>query len=380
MIKKIKESFNTSIIIFLLIIFSFSFLSITKPVDGFSENENRFLAQMPKYSWKDLKSGKYTQEYEKYITDQFVYRDEWISVKTFSERALHKQDIKSIYIGKDGYLIERHESNNIDKEKEEKNINYLVDFIDNMNIEGKISLMLIPTASEILTNKLPPFANGYNQLQVIDRLKENIEDKKVLVDISKVLKDHKDEYIYYKTDHHWTSLAAYYSYLEWARINDIDALSQEEFNINIGSEDFYGTLHSKLNLNINPDTIYLYNRKEQIRLEHIADLKDKSDSIYDLSKLEIKDKYSVFLGGNHAMDEIKTSINNGKSLLIIKDSFAHSMVPFLINHYENIYLVDLRYINTNISDLISEKNITDVLVLYNIINFVSDNNMFKLNK
>lgn len=370
---------NSNIIVFLLIIFSLSLISLLKPITIFSDNENRYLTQKPKYSWKDLKSGKYTQDYENFIIDQFVFRDNWISLKTLSERFMQKQDIKSVYLGKEGYLIERHNENNIDKQKKDKNIKALVEFLNRLNkdYENNIKLMMVPTASEILGDKLPPFANGFNQSDLLEEIAKGLNNKDIIIKIEDALISHNDEYIYYKTDHHWTTLGAYYAYVEWAFSNNIMPIAKDEFDIIEASNEFYGTLHSKININLAPDTINLYNKKD-MQFIHIADLEEQSESLYDMSKLDTKDKYSVFLGGNHALDEITTNNENGKGLLIIKDSYAHSILPFIANHYEKVYLIDLRYININIDTLMQEKKITDVLVLYNIMNYVNDNNTSKL--
>ncbi|HHT96838.1 MAG TPA: hypothetical protein GXZ90_02945, partial [Clostridiales bacterium] len=348
---------------------------------SFSDNENRYLALRPSFNWGDLKAGEYTADYERFVIDQFVFRDNWIGLKTISERFLLKQEINSVYIAKEEYLIERHDKSTINKEQEEVNIQRLIEFIkkyDNKYMSN-VNLMLVPTASEILVDKLPLFANGYDQLALIDRINKELGNKNILVDISDTLKSHSNEYIYYKTDHHWTSLGAYYAYEKWVVNNGVQPIARDEFDV-IELKDFYGTLYSKININIKPDIINLYKIKKDMGYIHISDNKDKSNSLYDLSKLNIKDKYSVFLGGNHSIDEITTNNKNGKSLLLIKDSFAHSIIPFICNHFEKVYLIDLRYFNTSLETFIEEKEITDILVLYNVINYVKDNNASKLLK
>ena len=104
------------------------------------------------------------------------------------------------------------------------------------------------------------------------------------------------------------------------------------------------------------------------------------DGLYDLSKLEEKDKYPVFLGGNNAYVDIKTSVKNGKTLLVIKDSYAHTFVPMLANHYERIIMLDYRYFNGSTKAVIEEEGVTDALVMYNTMNFVEDKNFIKVLK
>ena len=106
----------------------------------------------------------------------------------------------------------------------------------------------------------------------------------------------------------------------------------------------------------------------------------EKDGLYDMDRLKQKDKYTVFLGGNNPYVKIHTSIKNGKTLLVMKDSFAHCMVPFLTNHYEKIILLDYRYFNKSTKRLMKEEKVTDILILYNVYNFISDTNLVKINK
>lgn len=370
------------IFVFLFLIFGLTIIGLFVPAKAFSENENRYLATKPKFTWKSLVAGKYTTQYEEYITDQFVFRDRWISLKTLSERALLKQDINSVYFGKDGYLIEKHPTEKVDLEVEDRNYKRLIEFVNQYKEvlgKGKVKVMLIPTASSILKDKLPKFATGYNQDAFIDKVKGELANEDV-IDIRELLLRHSNEYIYYKTDHHWTSLGAYYAYTQWAKEIGEDYIPMEEFNKVLGSDKFYGTLHSKVNVDIEPDSIYLYEIMKDMGYSLRYDGVEESNTLYELSYLETKDKYSVFLSGNHGLVEINTNNKNGKKLLVIKDSFAHSFVPFALNHYETTYMIDFRYFNMGIKDYIEQNEITDVLVLYNVMNYVTDKNTSKLLK
>ncbi len=382
-IKDRKEfSQKIHIFVFLFLIFSITIVGLLVPVKAFSENENRYLATKPEFTWDSLIAGKYTAHYEDYIIDQFVLRDKWISLKTLSERLLLKQDINSVYFGKDGYLIEKHPVDKVDTEVEERNYNRLIEFVNKYKDvlgEDKVKVMLVPTASSILKDKLPMFATGYNQDAFINRVISELS-KGDVVDVRDTLNKHNNEYIYYKTDHHWTSLGAYYAYAQWAMEIGGKSLSMEDFNKILASDKFYGTLHSKVNVDIEADSIYLYEIKKDMDYSLRFDGVKESNTLYDLSYLETKDKYSVFLSGNHGLVEINTNNKNGKKLLVIKDSFAHSFVPFAVNHYETTHMVDLRYFNMGIKDYIEKNEITDVLVLYNVMNYVTDKNTNKLLK
>ena len=370
---------------FLVVLFGLTIASMINPVKAFSENENRILAARPEFSIDSLLSGKFTSDYEEFITDQFVFRDNWIGIKTISERAMLKQDINGVFFGKDGYLIEKHNDTDIDREQLKKNIDRLSEFVKKYSEElgdDRVKVMMIPTASDILVDKLPPFAPGYDQEAFIEQLKTSLNDPKSFVDVRDSLMEKNKEYIFYKTDHHWTSLGAYYAYEAWANAIGVEPWKQEDFNIEKVTSQFYGTIFSKVNTRVKPDDINLYLTKDNVNYELTYNLEEdkKKDTLYDMEQLEGKDKYSVFLGGNNAVVKISTTNQNDRKLLVIKDSFAHSFVPFAVNHYEETHMIDFRYFNMNISQYIEENDITDVLVLYNVINFAKDKNSGKLVK
>lgn len=356
--------------------------NLVTPEKGYSENENRFLAGLPNFSNEALLNGEYMNGIDEYINDQFVFRDHWISFKTMAERAMLKPDINSVYFAKDDYLIQKYDKSDISQEQAEKNKERLAEFVQKyVEKLGKdrVNVMLVPTASEILKDKLPPFATGYDQGAYMDEVIEALPEG-TFIDVRNTLNQHKDEYIYYRTDHHWTALGAFYAYEQWAKDAGFTPLSQDQFDITLASDQFYGTLHSKVNVNVKPDEIYLYQIKKDMNYQLLYNLTDEKDTLFDLSKLEGKDKYSVYMGGNNALVDIKTNNKNGRRLLIMKDSYAHSFAPLAINHYEETFMIDFRYFNAGVEEFVEENQITDVLILYNTMGFVEDRNTIKFVK
>lgn len=378
-----KITFNK--VFFYLFVFAWSgfiLWNLITPPRIFSENENRYLADFPEFSFDKFINGDYMKEMDEYINDQFVIRDRWIRIKTMMERAIGKQEINSVYFAKEGYLIERHNDGEVSEELAEQNREYLSEFTRKYVARlGKdhVKVMLVPTASEILTDKLPPFATGYNQNAYVTKLITFLTEDS-FVDIRDILMEHKDEYIYYRTDHHWTALGAFYAYDKWVKEAEFTPIDKEKFTITLASDQFYGTMHSRVNTNVKPDSIYLYELKKDMNYQLTYNLEKKTDSLYDLKKLEGKDKYSVYMGGNNALVEVQTNLRNGRKLLVIKDSFAHSFVPYAVNHYEETHMIDLRYFNGGLEAYIKANEITDVLVLYNVMGFIKDINLGKLLK
>ena len=291
-----------------------------------------------------------------------------------------KKDINGVYIGKDNYLLEKHNKNDIETEQLQLNINRLTQMCDKYK-DKNIRIMMVPSAAAILSEKLPDFAPFYDDNKITEMIKSQLNDKNIILDTASILQEHKDEYIYYKTDHHWTSLGAYYAYTQWAQSIGITPLNQSEFDIKILSDEFYGTIHSKLNINTHADTIKAYYPKNKIDYTIKYNLENKQyDTVYNMDALKTKDKYSVFLNGNNAIAQISTNIDNNRNLLIIRDSFANCFVPFALNHFENISVIDLRYYNAGIEQYINDNNITDILILYNTIKFAQDKNSSGLMK
>ena len=363
------------IILFLLLVFGFTAVTFVWPERTFSENENRVLASAPEFSWENLFEGKFMSDYEKYITDQFFLRDEWIQLKTRTEMLLNKQDINGVYMGKDGYLIERHEDSKIDVEMLEKSKNYLVQFVERYTKrlgDGKVKVMLVPTASEVLLDKLPPFAEGFDQNGMIDEV-YGLLPEGVAVDVRDILKEHADEYVYYKTDHHWTSLGAFYAYQAYCASKGFHVPALDDATFTEVSKDFLGTIYSKLNLEISKDTMHtvtLPNTPSKIQMT--VDMTEKFNGLYNDEYLSQKDKYSYYLDGNHARTEIASNGEGKGTLLIIKDSYSHCFAPLTLGDYQKVYLVDFRYFNMPISQFIMQNRVTDILVLYNAVTFATD--------
>lgn len=352
----------------------------------FSETENRYLAERPKLTVKNLINGSYMKDYETFITDQFPERSFFTGLKTFSERLRGRTDDNGVYFGKEKTLIGKYDTILFESEKAKKNKEYLVEFAKTYEKNfGKehLKIVMVPSSSEIEGDKLPPFAPVYNQTAYIERMKAEIGES-LFIDAGESLKRHTGEYIYYRTDHHWTTLGAYYTYEDICKASGKEAKRIDEFKKEVVSDEFLGTYDSKVNTRIfggsDADSITLYSLPEAETAVMRWDESDKKEyrGIYDREALSGKDKYSVFMGGNHGITDIRVNEEKGKTLLIIKDSFAHSIVPFFIEDYNRIVMVDLRHFNKSLKEYIDENEVSDILVLYSIADFIEDNNIAKL--
>lgn len=356
----------------------------------FSPNENRYLAEVPELSWDNILSGKFQDGLEDYLRDQVCFRDGWITVKTGIQKACGDTDIGGAYVGKDGYDFEKITPEDVDEKQVDRNIKAVEDYFMTASEtidKQKLSFLLVPTSGLVMQEKLPKNARLFDQAKYIDQVQKAMKDYN-LVDVRDTLMDHNDEYIYYKTDHHWTSAGACLAYDAWSERTGGEAETEDGLVKNVVSDKFRGSLYSKiLDADSAYDEIWTYGLQKDEAFGSkdctvTIDEKQQLDSIYDDEKLQEKDKYAYFLGGNygqvHIQNQKAASKAKGKNILIIKDSFANSFVPFVTQDYENIYMVDLRYYNGDMKAYLQEHEITDVLVLYNVSNFISDRNIHKL--
>ena len=356
----------------------------------FSPNENRYLAEVPELSWDNIMSGKFQDGLEDYLRDQVCFRDGWITVKTGIQKACGDTDIGGAYVGKDGYDFEKITPEDVDEKQVDRNIKAVEDYFMTASEtidKQKLSFLLVPTSGLVMQEKLPKNARLFDQAKYIDQVQKAMKDYN-FVDVRDTLMDHNDEYIYYKTDHHWTSAGACLAYDAWSERTGGEAETEDGLVKNVVSDKFRGSLYSKiLDADSAYDEIWTYGLQKDEAFGSkdctvTIDEKQQFDSIYDDEKLQEKDKYAYFLGGNygqvHIQNQKAASKAKGKNILIIKDSFANSFVPFVTQDYENIYMVDLRYYNGDMKAYLQEHEITDVLVLYNVSNFISDRNIHKL--
>ena len=348
----------------------FSLLFVLLPDQAFSETENRMLQKKPLFSWANLISGKFSFAAENYLADQFAFRDRWVGIKSAAELVMQKKDNNGVYFGQEGYLLQKPEKLNAALLAE--NIAAINQFAE--NLPAQVYFLLAPASVQILADKLPPFAEPRQTLGLFTLIKEQFSPGIQFIDPSNALTAHRQEYIYYKTDHHWTARGAYYAYREAGPVLDFSPLEIDDFSIEQASDNFYGTLHAKSGHRfIQPDTIQLFKPKKELccRVEYVNE-KRTGNSLYAREHLRQKDKYAVFLDGNHALLRITAQNQTGRKLLLIKDSFANSLVPFLTNHYAEIHIIDLRYFNSPLQPYIEQHGLSEILFVYNALSFVED--------
>lgn len=373
--------------LFCAFIGGFLVLQLALPDRDFSPQENRYLSQLPvpvpddfTLSWPirdsgDFFTGKLMGEFETYVTDQFPGRDGWISAKAAGEFALGKRENNGVYLCAKDTLIPRFDRP--DQERVTNNLNYVNKLVD--NVDNSVYFGLIPGKVSLWSDRLPDGAPNADESAMIAGAAASTQAN--WVDITTSLADHAAEDIYYRLDHHWTSLGAYYGYEAIARAMGFTPVPLEAYEKTTVSTDFNGTTYSSSGVRwMPPDAIDVYVPETGITVKSWRGLTPEAGVLYDWSKLEEKDKYAFFLGGNQSLAVLKTEHTDAPKLLIVRDSYTDSLAPFLTPHFSEIHLFDPRYNKTPLTQYIAENHIDDVLVLYSANNFATDTNLFVLGK
>lgn len=364
-------------VMFCIFLGSMALMTAVLPKQSVSVNEKRKLAEFPEFSVKKLLNGKWETAFENYISDHFPARDAFVAADSYYNLYTGRNGAKGVYKGKDGYLF------NIpvqcDEEKLSANLNAVLEFIDKTGL--KTSIMLVPSAGYIMSDKLPSPHMRYTDEDIRYEIEQTCSDKAEMIDIFSEFKNHKDDVqLYYKTDHHWTSAGAYTAYCLWAEQNGIKVREKGDYTIK-SFDGFYGTLYTKSALwNEESDDIEVWESPINVTVSLGDDANIESyNSMFFEEHLENADKYPVFLDGNHGFERIINADNpDGRRVIVIKDSFAHCLVPFLAENCSVIDMVDLRYYYDSVSELVKENNYDEALILYGISNLCEANDLSTL--
>lgn len=379
-LKKIKENSKNcetghlavTAVLFLTIIIGILYL-IFAPKQDFSEDENRVLESFPQITLESVKDGSFMDSMESFVGDHFMLRKAFVSLNTQVQLMIGKRDLASnygktpaeggVYFGADNHIYEVLLPNRTDVFQ--RNVAGLKIFSQKAGVPFYV--MPVPSGSQEQADKLPYSAPNHDQHEELNAIRASLGSKAKVIDLFDTLSDVSGKDYYYKTDHHWNSYGAYEGYCALIGSMGGTPAPVSDFNFTVGSNAFYGTLYSKaVYAQQQADILYMPVYKKQMQLTQQTG-KQTRNSIYWNEFLQKKDKYSTFLGGNHSVDVVRNkSVTNGKKLLIIKDSYANSMIPYLAVNFSEIHIIDLRYYNQDIYDYIKQNGITDTAAIYSI--------------
>ncbi len=365
---------TVALLFFALLVF-ISLLELIPVERNFSEKENRSLQTRPRLTLQSVASGTYMEQYEAFRSDQFLGRNLWGSLKTRMDLLTGKRESNGVYKGKDQYLLEK--IARADQKKIEEDLGAMEEF--KVRYE-KIPMYfaLVPNAANILEDKLPRFAVTEDQREIFGSISRKLWEGITWVDLSKPLGSHSTEEIYYRTDSHWTTLGAYYASRQLVETMGLDAEKTPEWEKHVVTNIFTGDLSLKSGYQSGyQESIYIYTaKKEKDMPQIVVDYGEgKISTLYDRTKLKERDAYDLFMGGSHGLTDIRTTADTTERLLLVKDSYANCLIPFLIPYYREIVVVDPEYYEGNLDEIMDEKKISSVLFLYNGNTFVQDDKL-----
>lgn len=364
--------------VFLIFIFGMAVWFLFNPKSDYSSSEKRYLQQFPEVTVDKVLDGTFGTEFESYFADQFPARSFWVGLNAYYSLDTGNNGANGVYNCGNGYLINKPVSTD---NKLEKNVNTIVKFKNSINVP--VTVIFAPSTGYVADDVLPAVHDKYNDDTYFEQISSTLGTNGIsFVDLRKIFKDAYAEgnQLYYKTDHHWTTLGAYTAYEKLCEQLNITPAPKEKFDIKTYGG-FYGTTYSTSGFWFTqPDSIQIWDNPEntdkniKVKISEGTDTEEYG-SMYFYNHLEEDDKYPVFIDGNHALTEITNSNAKGGTILLVKDSFSHSLAPFLAENYSKIILVDMRYYKMSVSQIVEQEKPEQVVFLYGIDNIATDTDL-----
>lgn len=364
--------------VFLIFIFGMAVWFLFNPKSDYSSSEKRYLQQFPEVSVNKVLDGTFGTEFESYFADQFPARSFWVGLNAYYSLDTGNNGANGVYNCGNGYLINKPVSTD---NKLEKNVNAIVKFKNTIDVP--VTVMFAPSTGYVADDVLPAVHDKYNDDTYFEQISSTLSTNGIsFIDLRKTFRDAYagGNQLYYKTDHHWTTLGAYTAYEKLCEQLNITPAPKERFDIKTYGG-FYGTTYSTSGFWFTqPDSIQIWDNPEnterniKVKISEGTNT-DEFGSMYFYDHLEEDDKYPVFIDGNHALTEITNSNAKGGTILLVKDSFSHSLAPFLTESYSKIILVDMRYYKMSVSQIVEQEKPEQVVFLYGIDNIATDTDL-----
>ena len=348
-----------------------------------SELENTTLTQRPAVTAQILTArglNDFFNSYSQYTKDQIPGRDAWIGLQSFVETTLlQKTQSGGVLLGAGGQMFDRTYGLVSSEERTlPRNIAAVAALAG--RYPGKVYAMVAPSAAAVYPERVPAGAPLLSEESYVAQIRAAVEQAGgTFIPLQEALETRKDEYIYYHTDHHWTTLGAYYAYDQLCQTLGLVPFDRSAHTA-VEVENFYGTFYSRARTwNAKPDVLTYYQLDAPLTIYQVTGPgmpgEGQTTGLYDLAKLDAYDKYAAFLHGNNGLSRVEGE-GQGR-ILVIKDSYANSLVPFLTANYADIDVIDLRNYNYGLDALIQENQYDQILVLYSFDSFKSDPYLYR---
>lgn len=365
-----------------VLLFCGSLLNLFWPKRTLIELENRNAANFPKVSVASLANGNWQNSFATWMQDQFVLRDQWINTqRAVDEVAFQKVEEGGILIGKDHWMFTKlftiPEST---KKQLDKNVQAVSEFA--AKYPGKVTFLLAPSASVIYPEELPAGAPMVDEDAMLDDIFARIGQSASVIDLRQPFTERKDEYLYFKTDHHWTPNGAYHAYEQFCALKGLTPFDRDAYTVET-VEDFQGTHYSATRLwNVENDTIQYFPMERSMTIYQITGeaqyTPQTTENLINTDKFSTRDKYAAFLDGNNGYSVIEGKGQD--SILVVKDSYANSFIPYLTDNYAKIGVVDFRNFKYGLDSTIAQEGYDEILILYNFQTFIADTNLIYISR
>lgn len=365
-----------------LLLLGLAIANLVWPKRDMIELENRKAAQFPAFSVEALLDGRWQSGFARWMQDQFLLRDAWINTqRAADEIVFQKAEEGGILLGKDQWMFTKlFTIDDATRQQTAKNVQAVAEFA--ARYPGKVTFLLAPSASVIYPEALPAGAPMADENALLDDIFAQVGESAAVIDLREPFTARRDEYLYFKTDHHWTTNGAYRAYEQFCVLKGLTPFDRDAHEA-VTVEDFQGTHYSATRLwNVKNDTITYYPLPNQMTIYNITGEAQyepmTTENLINTDKFATRDKYAAFLDGNNGYSVIE---GDGEgSILVVKDSYANSFIPYLTANYEKIGVVDFRNFKYGLDSTIEREGYDEVLILYNFQTFIADTDLIYISR
>lgn len=365
-----------------LLLLGLAIANLVWPKRDMIELENRKAAQFPAFSIEALLDGRWQSGFARWMQDQFLLRDAWINTqRAADEIVFQKAEEGGILLGKDQWMFTKlFTIDDATRQQTAKNVQAVAEFA--ARYPGKVTFLLAPSASVIYPEALPAGAPMADENALLDDIFAQVGESAAVIDLREPFTARRDEYLYFKTDHHWTTNGAYRAYEQFCALKGLTPFDRDAHEA-VTVEGFQGTHYSATRLwNVKNDTITYYPLPNQMTIYNITGEAQyepmTTENLINTDKFATRDKYAAFLDGNNGYSVIE---GDGEgSILVVKDSYANSFIPYLTANYEKIGVVDFRNFKYGLDSTIEREGYDEVLILYNFQTFIADTDLIYISR
>ena len=369
---KYRFSDILTVVLFGVFIVGMMVMIIVLPGEDFSQKEKRYLAEAPQLTAESLLSGEFGEQAEEYAADHVPGRDWFVMLSAYYDLLSGRQVTKDIYVASGNRLVEAPLTMN--RDNIERNMAAVNSFAEKAG--RPVDLMIVPSAGYMHRDSIAGLSNPYIDDRIISEIYSLAGDNITAIDLLPAFVSAAGEgELYYRTDHHWTSLGAYTACREYVSLHGRDLPEKSSYTVE-SVPGFCGSTYSRSGLWLCPsENVELW--RSENRLTAVNGESDTPhEGVFYEERLAEPDKYTVYLDGNHSTVTVTNADAVGKgSLLVIRDSYANCLGAFLADAYETVTLVDLRYYRKPVTELLADGSYDDVLVCYSLSNFMTDSNI-----